>query len=150
MRAYRVGVQLVIAALGPSLMTTSLVAPAGCWMPRCAPATRLSQRAEIFRFEGMGTTLTATILFAGNRPGLVHISDSRGYLLRDGELTQITATTRLSKRRRRRPDHPGGGAQPPATPVGSCGRYPGCRTDADHARSPRQIVTQLGRVVRSG
>lgn len=39
--------------------------------------------------EGMGTTLTA-ILFAGNRLGLVHIGDSRGYLLRDDELTQIT------------------------------------------------------------
>ncbi len=39
--------------------------------------------------EGMGTTLTA-ILFAGNRIGLVHIGDSRGYLLREGELTQIT------------------------------------------------------------
>src|SRR5437588_3242677 len=39
--------------------------------------------------EGMGTTLTA-ILFAGNRIGMVHIGDSRGYLLRDGELTQIT------------------------------------------------------------
>jgi PPM family protein phosphatase len=39
--------------------------------------------------EGMGTTQTA-ILFAGNRLGLVHIGDSRGYLMRDGELTQIT------------------------------------------------------------
>ncbi len=39
--------------------------------------------------EGMGTTLTA-ILFAGNQLGLVHIGDSRGYMLRDGELTQIT------------------------------------------------------------
>ncbi len=39
--------------------------------------------------EGMGTTLTA-ILFAGGRLGLVHIGDSRGYLLRDGELNQIT------------------------------------------------------------
>lgn len=39
--------------------------------------------------DGMGTTLTA-ILFAGNRLGLVHIGDSRGYMLRDGELTQIT------------------------------------------------------------
>ena len=39
--------------------------------------------------EGMGTTLTA-ILFAGNRLGLLHIGDSRGYLLRDGELNQIT------------------------------------------------------------
>src|SRR6202041_1675462 len=30
--------------------------------------------------EGMGTTLTA-ILFAGNRIGMIHIGDSRGYLL---------------------------------------------------------------------
>ncbi len=41
--------------------------------------------------EGMGTTLTA-ILFAGNRLGLVHIGDSRGYLL---------------ARRRAGPDHQG-------------------------------------------
>ncbi|HUL99745.1 MAG TPA: protein phosphatase 2C domain-containing protein [Mycobacterium sp.] len=39
--------------------------------------------------EGMGTTLTA-ILFAGNKLGLVHIGDSRGYLLRDGDFGQIT------------------------------------------------------------
>ncbi|GAA1483156.1 protein phosphatase 2C domain-containing protein [Gordonia sinesedis] len=39
--------------------------------------------------EGMGTTLTA-ILFAGSRIGLGHIGDSRGYLYRDGQLTQIT------------------------------------------------------------
>lgn len=39
--------------------------------------------------EGMGTTLTA-ILFAHDRIGLAHIGDSRGYLLRDGELAQIT------------------------------------------------------------
>ncbi len=39
--------------------------------------------------DGMGTTLTA-ILFAGNRLALCHIGDSRGYLLRDGQLNQIT------------------------------------------------------------
>jgi protein phosphatase len=39
--------------------------------------------------DGMGTTLTA-VLFAGHRLGLLHIGDSRGYLLRDGQLTQIT------------------------------------------------------------
>jgi serine/threonine protein phosphatase PrpC len=39
--------------------------------------------------NGMGTTLTA-ILFAGSRFGLVHIGDCRAYLLRDGELNQIT------------------------------------------------------------
>lgn len=39
--------------------------------------------------EGMGTTLTA-LLFAGHRLGLLHIGDSRAYLLRENELTQIT------------------------------------------------------------
>lgn len=39
--------------------------------------------------QGMGTTLVA-LLFAGNRLGLLHVGDSRCYLLRDGELTQIT------------------------------------------------------------
>ena len=39
--------------------------------------------------EGMGTTLTA-LLSAGARLGLVHVGDSRAYLLRDGALQQIT------------------------------------------------------------
>ncbi|GAB17309.1 serine/threonine protein phosphatase PstP [Gordonia effusa NBRC 100432] len=39
--------------------------------------------------DGMGTTLTA-ILFAGPRIGLCHVGDSRAYLYRDGQLTQIT------------------------------------------------------------
>jgi len=39
--------------------------------------------------EGMGTTLVA-VLFAGSRLGLLHVGDSRCYLLRDGELAQIT------------------------------------------------------------
>lgn len=45
--------------------------------------------AEDPALEGMGTTLTA-MLFAGNRLGLVHVGDSRAYLLRGGQLTQIT------------------------------------------------------------
>jgi PPM family protein phosphatase len=39
--------------------------------------------------EGMGTTLTA-VLFGGNKIGLVHVGDSRAYLLRDGAFSQIT------------------------------------------------------------
>ncbi|MDP8909361.1 MAG: protein phosphatase 2C domain-containing protein [Chloroflexota bacterium] len=39
--------------------------------------------------SGMGTTLTA-LLSDGTRFGVLHIGDSRGYLLRDGELQQIT------------------------------------------------------------
>ncbi|PRY12142.1 Stp1/IreP family PP2C-type Ser/Thr phosphatase [Kineococcus rhizosphaerae] len=38
---------------------------------------------------GMGTTVTA-ILRAGSRLVLAHIGDSRGYLLREGRLTQLT------------------------------------------------------------
>ena len=39
--------------------------------------------------EGMGTTLTA-VLFSGSKIGMVHIGDSRAYLLRQGEFVQIT------------------------------------------------------------
>ncbi|MBF9128897.1 serine/threonine-protein phosphatase [Plantactinospora sp. S1510] len=39
--------------------------------------------------EGMGTTLTA-LLFSGSKIGMVHIGDSRAYLLREGEFAQVT------------------------------------------------------------
>jgi serine/threonine protein phosphatase PrpC len=39
--------------------------------------------------EGMGTTVTA-LLWRGHQVAICHIGDSRGYLLRDGELRQIT------------------------------------------------------------
>jgi PPM family protein phosphatase len=39
--------------------------------------------------EGLGTTLTA-MLWSGEDVALCHIGDSRGYLLRDGSLRQIT------------------------------------------------------------
>lgn len=51
-----------------------------------AIAAQVDRNPEL---EGMGTTLTA-ILFAGTRIGLCHVGDSRGYLLRDGQLAQIT------------------------------------------------------------
>ncbi len=41
------------------------------------------------QLEGMGTTLTA-ILFAGGRLALCHVGDSRAYLMRDGQMSQIT------------------------------------------------------------
>ncbi|MFI5936062.1 protein phosphatase 2C domain-containing protein [Actinoplanes sp. NPDC051494] len=39
--------------------------------------------------EGMGTTLTA-VLFSGSKIGMVHIGDSRAYMVRQGEFAQIT------------------------------------------------------------
>lgn len=41
------------------------------------------------RLEGMGTTVCGG-MFDGERLSLIHIGDSRGYLLRDGELRRLT------------------------------------------------------------
>ncbi|QIS16991.1 PP2C family protein-serine/threonine phosphatase [Nocardia terpenica] len=51
-----------------------------------AIADQVEEEPEL---DGMGTTLTA-ILFAGKKLGLAHIGDSRAYLLRGGDLAQIT------------------------------------------------------------
>ncbi|MGB2919614.1 MAG: protein phosphatase 2C domain-containing protein, partial [Mycobacterium sp.] len=83
--------QLVIAALAH----LDDDEPGGDLLSKLGDAVREGNSAIAAHIEdepdldGMGTTLTA-ILFAGNRLGLVHIGDSRGYMLRDGELTQIT------------------------------------------------------------
>ena len=53
-------------------------------------AERIAQFIEADRSRsGMGTTLTA-VLWRGGRIALIHVGDSRAYLLRDGELSQIT------------------------------------------------------------
>jgi protein phosphatase len=49
-------------------------------------ADAVKQRKDL---EGMGTTLTA-LRFVGSQVGLVHVGDSRAYLLRNNLLTQIT------------------------------------------------------------
>ena len=59
-----------------------------------AAADRANERLRLLvegdpSLEGMGTTLTA-LLWTGQRAGLIHIGDSRAYLLRDGALSQIT------------------------------------------------------------
>src|SRR5262249_41760153 len=41
------------------------------------------------RLAGMGTTLTA-ILFHKDRANFVHVGDSRAFLIRDGQVTQLT------------------------------------------------------------
>ena len=52
--------------------------------------SRISEAVERDRqLEGMGTTLTA-LRFIEGRVGLVHVGDSRAYLLRGDTLAQIT------------------------------------------------------------
>lgn len=60
-----------------------------------ASGVRLANRA-IFEaacsnqsWQGMGTTVDA-VLLQGNRAGVAHVGDSRVYLMRDGDLRQIT------------------------------------------------------------
>jgi protein phosphatase len=54
-----------------------------------ATASLRSRGAADPEFAGSGSTLTAMVL-SGSRLALVHIGDSRAYLLRDGGLFQIT------------------------------------------------------------
>lgn len=83
--------QLMISALAP----LDEDEPGGDLLSKLAEATRAGNEAIAHQveeepdLEGMGTTLTA-ILFGGNRLGLVHVGDSRAYLMRGGQLTQIT------------------------------------------------------------
>ncbi|GAB3454826.1 MerR family transcriptional regulator [Actinophytocola sediminis] len=65
--------------------------PAGDLLNVMAEAGREAGAAvrERMAAEDGGTTLTA-LLWSGSRLGLVHIGDSRAYLLRDGALFQIT------------------------------------------------------------
>ncbi|GEE00569.1 serine/threonine protein phosphatase [Gordonia spumicola] len=89
--AGEVASQLVIQAL----RTLDDDAPGGDLLSALERATQAGNAAIAEQVEaspeldGMGTTLTA-ILFAGSRIGLCHVGDSRGYLYRDGALTQIT------------------------------------------------------------
>lgn len=50
-------------------------------------AEEMKTQAEL---KGMGTTLTALMRCGSTGLAMVHIGDSRGYLLRDGRFTQIT------------------------------------------------------------
>ncbi len=51
--------------------------------------TIADQVASDHELDGMGTTLTA-LRFSGSQVGLVHVGDSRAYLMRGGHLSQIT------------------------------------------------------------
>lgn len=62
-----------------------------------ANAAVLAQAAGDQSLSGMGTTITAAVLTDG-RMHLVHVGDSRAYLLRDGRLTRLTEDHTLVQR----------------------------------------------------
>jgi len=55
-----------------------------------AQSALLARAKEEPKLKGMGTTVTA-LMRAGNKLVMAHIGDSRAYLLRGGELVQITS-----------------------------------------------------------
>lgn len=69
--------------------------PADAMLPRLREALQSAHNEMIERSEvdsqlrGLGTTCIA-LLRSGNKLAMVHIGDSRAYLFRNGELTQIT------------------------------------------------------------
>ncbi|WP_026341443.1 PP2C family protein-serine/threonine phosphatase [Actinomadura atramentaria] len=73
--------------------------------------TAREERPDLSR---MGTTLTA-MLWAGTSVALAHIGDSRGYLLRDGELFQITQDHTMDELLKAEAEQSGGVADPAET-----------------------------------
>ncbi|MFE9684549.1 Stp1/IreP family PP2C-type Ser/Thr phosphatase [Streptomyces sp. NPDC002701] len=77
-----------IVALDDDVPGSDILTSLGTAVQRANDQLRMMVE-EDQQLEGMGTTLTA-LLWTGQRLGLVHVGDSRAYLLRDGVLTQIT------------------------------------------------------------
>jgi protein phosphatase len=89
--AGEVASEIVISALAPVEQLTAGQAPRDALVAALRTA---SQRiAEVTRADpetqGMGSTVTAMLLH-GTSLTIAHIGDSRGYLLRDGVLRQVT------------------------------------------------------------
>jgi PPM family protein phosphatase len=87
--------EVASAAVIDALRPLDTKIPAGELLDALDHAVRRAKSAlrELARtdpaLEGMGTTLTA-LLWSGSQLALVHIGDSRAYLVRDGEVFQIT------------------------------------------------------------
>lgn len=77
-----------IVALDDDVPGSDILTSLGTYVQRANDQLR-AMVEEDPQLEGMGTTLTA-LLWTGQRLGMVHVGDSRAYLLRDGVLTQIT------------------------------------------------------------
>src|ERR1700729_1993174 len=87
--------EVASAAVIEALRPLDTQVPAGELLNALDHAVRRASSAlsDIVRddpsLQGMGTTLTA-LLWSASQLGLVHIGDSRAYLVRDGEVFQIT------------------------------------------------------------
>jgi PPM family protein phosphatase len=87
--------EVASAAVIDALKPLDTRVPAGELLNALDHAVRQANRtlAEMAQADpqlsGMGTTLTA-LLWSGSQLGLVHIGDSRAYLVRDGRVFQIT------------------------------------------------------------
>jgi PPM family protein phosphatase len=86
----------VASSLTIAVMTELASAPPGGDMLKALSSAVAAANARLHEqilanpaVEGMGTTLTA-LLWSDGRAAVCHIGDSRGYLLREGELYQIT------------------------------------------------------------
>ncbi len=91
MAAGEVASNIVIATLAPldeDAPSTDLVETLRTAVEKANHQLRQAVE-ENSALEGMGTTLTG-MLFSGNRLAVVHVGDSRAYVFRDGEMTQIT------------------------------------------------------------
>jgi protein phosphatase len=90
-----VGGEVASAAVIDALKPLDTQVPAGELLNALDHAVRQASRSlsSLVKADpalrGMGTTLTA-LLWSGSQLGLVHIGDSRAYLVRDGQVFQIT------------------------------------------------------------
>ena len=111
---------VVVAAVPPR--RTSASSPPTRWCRRCSWPTSPSCRrpSDDPELPGMGTTLCAIAVVQVpdedvERLAIVNVGDSRVYLLKDGELEQVTDDHSLvAVARAPGPAHPGRGRGPPA------------------------------------
>jgi serine/threonine protein phosphatase PrpC len=96
MGGHRAGEVASAAALEPLALLAGRTFPDGTAAIEALTAAAVAANAAVARrsnedpdLEGMGTTLTA-LLLEGTTAHLVHVGDSRAYLLRDGVLVQLT------------------------------------------------------------
>ena len=108
------------AAVIEALKPLEAALPAGNLLNAMEDAVRQVGAALADADPGTGTTLTA-MLWSGSQLALVHVGDTRAYLLRAGELFQITHHPGGPGPARRGQDHRRGGRVPSAAVAAAAG-----------------------------